>query len=58
VLKPGIRIGGEIRVFCEDVFPADEFFQLDEVTFVTDVHMQRVERLHLVNLIRAEITLT
>src|SRR5205085_6743696 len=44
----------EVRVLGEDVLRSDVLRQLDEVTGLADAHVQRIEGLHRVELVRAQ----
>jgi hypothetical protein len=58
VLEPGIGIGGEVSIFSKDMLGTNVFLQLDQETMFADIGMERVERLHTVQLFEAEEALT
>ena len=55
VLDPAIRVRGEVRVVAEDVLGADVRLELDQETLAADVDVERVERLHLVELVATHV---
>ena len=54
---PGVAVGGEVRVVAEDLLAGDVGRQLDEQALRADAHVQRVERLALVELVGLEVAL-
>jgi hypothetical protein len=58
VLQPGICIGREIGIFGKDFLRAYIFLQLNQVTMLAYICMEWIERLHLVQLLRAEEAFT
>jgi hypothetical protein len=58
VFHPAIGIGREIGVIAEDMLRANISFQLHQEALLADEHTQWIERLHLVELIGAQVTLT
>src|SRR6266571_1210093 len=57
VVDPGGRVGREVGVLGEDLLRADVLLELDQQAAFADVHAQRVERLHLVELVGAQVAL-
>ncbi len=57
VLQPARGVGREVRVLAEDLFTAHVLLELDQVAPAAHEHVQRIERLHLVELLLREIAL-
>src|SRR5258708_16246689 len=57
MFQPSVGIGGKIGVFGKDVLGTDILLQLHQITLLADLHMQRVKRLHRVEMIRRKIAL-
>ena len=55
VFQPRVRIGRKIGVFGEDVLGADKLVQLDQITPFADPHVERIKRLHLIQLFESPI---
>ena len=56
VFDPAIRIRREVRIFAEDMLVADVGLELDQETLAADVDVERVEGLHLVQLVTTHVT--
>src|SRR5215469_8190962 len=57
VLQPAFGVRGKISVLGENVIWGYVFLQLHQETFVADEYMERIKRLHFVELIQSKITL-
>ena len=57
VLHPAVGERREVGVLGEDVLGADVLLQLHEPALPADVDVERVERLHRVDLVGAEVAL-
>ncbi len=57
VFDPARRIRREVCVVGEDLVRRDEFLQLHQETRITHIRMQRIERLHLVQLVGRDVRL-
>jgi hypothetical protein len=55
MVKPALGVGRKIGVLTEDRFRADICGHLHEKTFLAHINVQRVERLHLSELLLAYI---
>ena len=58
VLHPAVGERREVGVLGEDVLGADVLLQLHEPAAAADVHVERVEGLHRVGLVRPQVALT
>jgi hypothetical protein len=54
VLQPGYGIRREVRVVPEDLVWTGKYLELHEETVLTHVHMQRIERFHVLELSRLQ----
>ena len=57
MLDPAGRVGREVGVLGEDLLRRDELLQLHQEALVADVGVQRIERLHLVQLLGRDVRL-
>src|SRR6266487_2561958 len=57
VLHPGGREGGEVGILAEDLGGTHVLLQLHQHALVAELHPQRVERLHLVELVSGQVAL-
>ena len=57
VFDPARRIRREVRILGEDLVWSDEFLQLHQETRIAHIRMQRIERLHLLQLIGRDVRL-
>ena len=55
VLDPAIGVRGKVGVVAEDVLGAHVGLELDQKTLAADVGVERVERLHLVELVATHV---
>src|SRR5215467_2020933 len=58
MFQPAVRERGKIGILGKNIIPTYEFFQLDQTAPFTYKHMQRIERLHLVQLLWLQIAFT
>ncbi len=58
VLDPAVRVRAEIGVVGKDGLAAHVFVQLDQPALIADVGVERIERLHRIELVRAQEALT
>jgi len=57
MVHPAVRIRRQVRVFREDVGRGDKLFQLHQEAVIADVGVERVEGLHLVQLLWCDVRL-
>src|SRR5437762_14127181 len=57
MLEPAVGVRREIRVLAENLLRAHVLFQLGQKTAFADVDVERIERLHLIRLLRTHVTL-
>ncbi len=58
MLHPAVGVGRQISVVREDLRRRDELLELDQKAVVADVRVERIERLHLIQLVRCDVGLT
>src|SRR6267154_4301636 len=57
MLEPAVGVRREIGVLAENLLRAHVLLQLGQKTAFADVDVERIERLHLIRLLRAHVTL-
>src|SRR5260370_41580107 len=57
MFQPSVGIGGKIGVFGKDVLGTDLLLQLHQITLFAHLYMQRVKRLHRIELVSWKIAL-
>ena len=48
--KPTIGIRSEVEVITENILGSHELLKLDQETIPTNIHVERIERLHVIEL--------
>jgi hypothetical protein len=54
MVKPALRVGGEVSIIGKDVFRAFELFQLDQKAAMANAGMERIKGLGLTQLLASQ----